>query len=72
ARFTILQVGNNPGIHLIAIGGVLIGLGTPWAFYVKPWLVRRERERLARGAGVAREPIGAVGRVEREAQGAGA
>ena len=46
ARFTILQVGNNPGIHVIALGGVLMGLGIPWAFYVKPWLVRREKRRI--------------------------
>lgn len=46
ANFTILGVGNNPGIHIIALGGILIGVGTPWAFYVKPWLVRREKARL--------------------------
>ncbi len=46
--FTILGVGNNPGIHVIAFGGVLMGVGIPWAFYLKPWLVRREKERLAR------------------------
>lgn len=46
AKFTILQVGNNPGIHLIALGGVLMGLGIPWAFYVKPWLVQREKRRI--------------------------
>lgn len=45
--FTILGVGNNPGIHVIAFGSVLIGVGIPWAFYIKPWLVRREKERLA-------------------------
>lgn len=46
ASFTILGVGNNPGIHIIALGSILIGVGTPWAFYVKPWLVRREKARL--------------------------
>ncbi len=46
--FTILGVGNNPGIHVIAFGGVLMGVGIPWAFYLKPWMVRREKERLAR------------------------
>lgn len=56
AAFTILGVGNNPGIHVIALGGVLVALGIPWAFYIKPWLVRRERDRLAaraRSAGAA-------------------
>ncbi|HLP84804.1 MAG TPA: hypothetical protein VK157_10685 [Phycisphaerales bacterium] len=46
AKFTILGVGNNPGIHVIAFGGILMGLGIPWAFYVKPWLVQREKKRL--------------------------
>jgi hypothetical protein len=46
ARFTILGVGNNPGIHIIALGGVLMGIGIPWAFYLKPYLVRREKRRI--------------------------
>ncbi|MDX2146220.1 MAG: hypothetical protein SFZ23_01760 [Planctomycetota bacterium] len=46
AQFTILGVGNNPGIHVIALGGILMGLGIPWAFYVKPWLVQREKRRI--------------------------
>ena len=46
ANFTILGVGNNPGIHIIALGGVLMGVGTPWAFYIKPWLLRRQRDKL--------------------------
>ncbi len=59
ARFTILQVGNNPGIHVIAFGGVLMGVGIPWAFYVKPWLVRREKTRLAtQHAGRAKGGLG--------------
>lgn len=55
---TILHVGNNPGIHIIALGGIMMGVGTPWAFYVKPWLLRRRakkiRAQIARGAGPAR------------------
>lgn len=46
ASFTILGVGNSPGIHVIAAGGVLMALGIPWAFYVKPWLVQREKRRI--------------------------
>ncbi|MEM7622038.1 MAG: hypothetical protein AAF235_02425 [Planctomycetota bacterium] len=57
ARFTIMQVGNNPGIHVIAFGGVLMAVGIPWAFYVKPWLVRREKARLAATA-ASRAPVG--------------
>jgi hypothetical protein len=47
-NFTILGVGNNPGIHIIALGSILISVGIPWAFYLKPWMVRRERDKLAR------------------------
>lgn len=54
ASFTILGVGNNPGIHVVALGGVLVIVGTPWAFYVKPWILRRRKrkiqENLARAA----------------------
>lgn len=46
ASFTILQVGNNPGIHIIALGGILMALGTPWAFYVKPWILRRRKAKI--------------------------
>lgn len=48
ASFTILGVGNSPGIHVIAAGGILMGLGIPWAFYLKPYLVRREKARFQR------------------------
>ncbi len=47
AQFTILHVGNNPGIHVIALGGVLMAVGTPWAFYVKPWMLKRRKAKLA-------------------------
>ncbi|MBY0262519.1 MAG: hypothetical protein K2Q20_09255, partial [Phycisphaerales bacterium] len=43
ARFTILGVGNNPGIYIIAAGAVMMSVGIPWAFYLKPWLVRRKK-----------------------------
>ncbi|MBC7835228.1 MAG: hypothetical protein H7Y88_09035 [Phycisphaerales bacterium] len=46
ARFTILGVGNNPGIYVIATGAVLMSIGIPWAFYVKPLIMRRRRDRL--------------------------
>lgn len=61
ANFTILGVGNNPGIHVIALGGVLMGVGTPWAFYVKPWLVRRQKRKIqAQLAQQTAEPEGEV------------
>ncbi|RMD66754.1 MAG: hypothetical protein D6824_00190 [Planctomycetota bacterium] len=46
AAFTILGVGNNPGIRIVALGALLFCLGVPWAFYVKPWLVRRKSKAL--------------------------
>lgn len=45
-RFTILHVGNNPGIHIVAFGAILMAIGIPWAFYVKPMLVQREKQRI--------------------------
>jgi hypothetical protein len=54
ASFTILGVGNNPGIHIIAAGAVMVCCGIPWAFYVKPLIVKRRKrklqEQLAAGA----------------------
>lgn len=46
AQFTILGVGNNPGIHIIALGAVLMAVGIPWAFYIKPWLLRRRKAQI--------------------------
>lgn len=48
ASFTILGVGNNPGIYIIATGAVLVAIGIPWAFYIKPLIMRRRRDRLKR------------------------
>jgi hypothetical protein len=52
AQFTILQVGNNPGIHIIALGGILMGVGIPWAFYIKPWILRRRKLKLQKSLGL--------------------
>jgi hypothetical protein len=46
AQFTILGVGNNPGIHIIALGSILMSVGIPWAFYVKPWMMQRRKRRV--------------------------
>ncbi len=43
ARFTILGVGNNPGIYVIAAGAVMMSVGVPWAFYIKPIIMRRRK-----------------------------
>ena len=53
-RFTILGVGNNPGIKVIALGAVLTCAGIPWAFYVKPWMVKRRKLALAAAAAEGR------------------
>jgi hypothetical protein len=45
-RYSILTIGNNVAIHMIFVGAILIVMGVPWAFYIKPWLVRRESARL--------------------------
>jgi hypothetical protein len=66
ASFTILGVGNNPGIHIIALGGILMSVGIPWAFYVKPWILRRRRDRLRASLGA---PRAAVESVDRDAPG---
>ncbi|MFG0329126.1 MAG: hypothetical protein ACF8PN_04435 [Phycisphaerales bacterium] len=46
--YTVLGVGNNSGIYIIAVGGVLIGAGIPWAFYIKPAILRYRKRRIQR------------------------
>lgn len=48
ARFTILGVGNNPGIYVIAVGAVMMSVGIPWAFYVKPAILRYRKKKIQR------------------------
>jgi len=43
--YTILGVGNNPGIYVIAIGSIIMTLGVPWAFYIKPAVIKRRNKR---------------------------
>ena len=52
-RYSILGVGNNRGIRVIFIGACLVVAGIPWAFYVKPMLLRRHKRRIQ--ARLARE-----------------
>lgn len=54
--FTILHAGNNPGIHIIAFGGILMGAGIPWAFYVKPWLLRRKKAKIQQEIASGKRP----------------
>ncbi|CAG0998665.1 hypothetical protein PHYC_02728 [Phycisphaerales bacterium] len=57
ASFTILGVGNNPGIHIIAFGGILMAIGIPWAFYLKPYLVRRKKTRIQQQLAAGTYPV---------------
>ena len=52
-RYSIIGVGNNVGIRAIFIGACLVVVGIPWAFYVKPMLVRRQSRRLRQAVGSA-------------------
>jgi hypothetical protein len=66
--FTILGVGNNPGIHIVALGAVLVSVGIPWAFYIKPLIVRRRKAKLqaevaaGRAGAAAEAPVSRPGR----------
>ncbi|MFP4143794.1 MAG: hypothetical protein ACLFV3_01505 [Phycisphaeraceae bacterium] len=42
-RYTVVGIGNNVGISIIWAGGGLALAGIPWAFYLKPLLVRRRK-----------------------------
>ena len=53
ARFTILGVGSNPGIYIIATGAVIMACGIPWAFYVKPWIVRLRKRKIQKELALA-------------------
>jgi hypothetical protein len=58
ASFTILGVGNNPGIHIIALGGILMSLGIPWAFYLKPLILKHRKQKIQKqlAAGTYQRP----------------
>jgi len=73
ARFTILGVGNNPGIYVIAAGAIMMSVGIPWAFYVKPAILRYRKGKIQRklGAGGKAGPQRAPsGHQEHKADGA--
>jgi hypothetical protein len=44
-RWTILGVGNRPGIDVMITGCVMIVLGVLYAFYVKPIVIRRMKQK---------------------------
>ena len=67
ARFSDLHLGNNPGIYVIASGSILIGIGTPWAFYIKPWILRRRKAAIQRALADAQSAEGANPKTEARA-----
>ena len=53
-RFTVLGVGNRPGVWIMTLGCVMIVLGVLYAFYVKPLIIRRMKEKaLAKSSAIA-------------------
>ncbi|MEM6314483.1 MAG: hypothetical protein AAF743_10370, partial [Planctomycetota bacterium] len=41
--YTVLGVGNRPGIYTMVAGSILMFIGLMWAFYLKPILIRRAK-----------------------------
>lgn len=54
ARFSVLGVGNRPGVFVMTLGSVLVTLGILYAFYVKPVLLNKRKRELAAAAGMIR------------------
>jgi hypothetical protein len=44
-RFTVLGVANRPAVRMMALACCLIVAGLLYAFYVKPYLIRRRKQR---------------------------
>jgi hypothetical protein len=44
-RWTILGVGNRPGVPVMIGGCVMIVMGVLYAFYVKPIVIRRMKQK---------------------------
>ncbi|HEX8341917.1 MAG TPA: hypothetical protein VF624_13505 [Tepidisphaeraceae bacterium] len=60
-QFTILGVGNRPGVTTMAVGCGLIIVGIGYAFYLKPVIIQRMKNKaLANAGGKKREPVEAV------------
>ncbi len=68
-RWTVLGVGNRPGIWAMTIGCVLMSVGLLYAFYVKPLVIRSmKRKALEKAAaeGRLKAPQPVVGKPPRE------
>ena len=55
-RYTILGVGNRHGIAAMNVGWVLVVLGSLYAFYAKPVLLRRAKRKAAASRGASTGP----------------
>jgi hypothetical protein len=55
-HFSVLGVGNRPGIKVMILGAILMIAGIGYAFYVKPVLMKVKKQQLA--AWAARQPKG--------------
>jgi hypothetical protein len=53
-RFTVLGVGNRPGVTIMIAGCVMICIGLLYAFYVKPIVIARMKKNALRRAGLIR------------------
>ena len=60
-RWTILGVGNRPGMGVMVTGCVLILAGLLYAFYAKPYVIRAMKQRALRKAGLAAGQAGSTG-----------
>jgi hypothetical protein len=52
-RFSVIGVGNRPGIRGMIIGALLIFVGIGYAFYIKPILLNIKKQQLAAAAAAA-------------------
>lgn len=55
-KFTVLGVGNRPGVFAMTLGCVMIGLGLIWAFYVKPAIIKRMKRQALEQAATHEKP----------------
>lgn len=53
-RWTILGVGNRPGVLVMLMGSVLMAVGLIYAFYIKPIIIRRMKQQALERAGRSR------------------
>lgn len=44
-RFSVIGVGNRPGVVTMTVGSIMIGAGLLYAFYVKPIIIQRNKRR---------------------------